>query len=1827
MTSTAPRETEDTLFPVPEQVRLYRAAPAQERMWFAHEQSPEDRSYNVFLAFSVTGFLDVGALRDAVSDVVRAHEPLRTTFRHIDGLLHQLVAESVPTPFTVHACDTVEGPEVRAQLAARATEPFDLRRGPVFRVDLFSSDAATHVLLLSMHHIVTDGRSLGIVCDDIAEAYGRRLAGEVFLSDEELPQFGDYCEMLAEAAEGPDAQEGGIAYWRSILSPLPKPLQLPLDRLRPAVQQPEAERLSFRLGSDTSSAIRAVARREGVPLSSVALASYMLVLAAWTEEAEFIVGMPASGRTDDEVMDMVGLFVNILPVRLEVPRASKGSHLLRSVASRLTEAVDHEETPLEKIVEAVSPPRSPGRNPLFDALFTAQNTSDVSLGLPRARTSVMDVDTSWTRHDLELNVWSDEPEIRFMLVARRSLFELVTVEALVSAIRRTAAALAYPGQSVEELLETARPDVPSPQRPSRPQSEALERIRGLPGVTGTALARCVSPDGAPRQTALVSSSTPLTEARVFHAAGPETSIDSVALINALPARPDGRLDLSAVEATVLGQESTAEWDSEAGRAAQVSMVSAPAAPRARRQPPPAISQVTSSAEQHLPATAPGAQMPLSVASGGPAPELPHHDLAEALARAAATDRGTTLVEESGRTTRIGYTELYAAAQKIATRLRRTAPSHSPLVLAFRTNTWLLPRLWGCILAGLPAMPWVPPLDEDDLPGAMQEVLGLLGDAAILAEGPLAHFAGPAAESAGPGVLYLRDERHPPDGKDTEDRSRLPSDSPGGSSFPPSDRDSDALLLRTSGSTRTPKAVRLTHRQILTRSAGSAVACGLSDEEVSLNWMPLDHVGGVVMFHIRDVVLGFEQVQVATHYVLAEPARWMRLCAKHGVTTTWAPNFAFGLAVRAAERLAAEGIELHMLRHILNGGEAVRRSTVVEFLRSFTPLGLPEDAVRPSWGMSETGSGQTDSARCTIAELSSGDGPVPVGRLYPGFSIRVVDESGDPVPEGEEGRLEVSGHSVTPGYHRDQERTAEAFTEDGWFVTGDLATFRDGELSIIGRAKDTVIIHGLNFACEEIEVEVESRCTVRPSCSAAFSLPLEGTDTEQLCVATVPETDSPKTSAELAEEIREATRRVTGHPATVFFLAEETIPRTTIGKIMRAALRQQLREGALRAEQHSAPVPGEDGSDIFGGVPDWFFVPSERPALDFDPRSNPALVSRPSVNSALVLTIGTSPIHESLVSALELLGVATVPAPSPSLSWATLSRETEPGRTGVTEADTVLLLLGKDPEEDPTGRILRLTQAIGHLAVQLSQAASATGRRRELVVVSHSAGMTSREEWAESGARGAISGLLRSLSGELPEVNLRLIRADGASAGATAREVVVGEESVSLRRTHHGESRTCKALEPLTGALDETNLPPTGGCFVIAGGTGEIGLSLAEYLLSERDATVLLLGRKERRLSNEDHRDPVAVLSERHGASRVHVMAADVTDRKELAAAVARFESRTGRAVQGAFHCAGGFSESVFADVDDAMLRKTMEAKVAGALHLIDVLKERASPFLIFCSSVSGYLGAPMAASYAAANSFLDELALNAADSSVRCRSIAWSMWRETGLSRGFAHPGRAAERGTLVLEPATAAASWPIVLSSSEPLILVGLDETRPLIGALLNPPGQGRRALELDGDPEQFGVPSDVLGRRVPVVRKEASGSSENATPASAAPPGRRGEIERRISAHWQDVLALPKVERTASFFDLGGTSIHLSQVHERLREELDPKLTLSQLFQLHTVAELSAHLARRTSSAPPEDSSESSHDRSTTRTSGYEESTPQVSKAAARGRERAARRRRRSR
>jgi amino acid adenylation domain-containing protein len=397
---------------------------AQQRLWFLDQLHPGRSTYNIARRVRIDGPLDVEALRRALNAVVARHEALRTRLVVIDGTPQQVVAPSLSLALAVTDLSTLPDPEVRAQqLAVEAVrQPFDLARGPLIRATLFRLADQEHLLVLAVHHVISDAWSLGIIFREIGTLY------QTFTRNEpsplaELPiQYGDFATWQRRTLAG-ETLERELAYWREQLQNLPVALQLPTDRPRPAVETTRGAKQSTVIPKEVSDKLKELSRREGATVFTALLAAFHTLLYRYTSQHDIVIGSPIAGRTLAETEGLVGFFVNTLALRLD----SSGNPTFRELLHRTREvalgAYAHQDLPFEKLVEELQPERDLRRSPVFQVAFAYQNFPSHKLQLPGLLLRSEPAESGNAKFDLMLYMWQRGDGLRAVLEYNTDLFD------------------------------------------------------------------------------------------------------------------------------------------------------------------------------------------------------------------------------------------------------------------------------------------------------------------------------------------------------------------------------------------------------------------------------------------------------------------------------------------------------------------------------------------------------------------------------------------------------------------------------------------------------------------------------------------------------------------------------------------------------------------------------------------------------------------------------------------------------------------------------------------------------------------------------------------------------------------------------------------------------------------------------------------------------------------------------------------------------------------------------------------------------------------------------------------------------------------------------------------------------------------------------------------------------------------------------------------------------------------------------------------------------------------------------------------------------------
>lgn len=404
---------------------------AQQRLWLLDQIQRGSSAYNIFFAIRLTGMLDVSALQHALGEVVHRHESLRTTFPEVEGQVVQKISSY--SGHGMQVCELQIGSEETASdylnriLSEEAHRPFDLAQGPLFRSRLIRVAEQEHILQMTMHHIVSDGWSIGILVREIAEQYDAHLEGR--LPDvSALPvQYADYAVWQREWLTG-SVKETQLAYWKKQLSGVPNLLQLPTDHPRPRIPSMRGSTESALLKAEFLDRLHQLSREQGATLFMVLLAAFNVLLSRYSGQKDIAVGSPIAGRNRTEIEDLVGFFVNALVLRSDLDGDPTFSELLARVREICLSAYAHQDLPFEMLVDELQVERSLGHSPIFQVVFVLQNAPRKSLELKRLTAEYLPIESNTAKFDLTLTMQEAPAGLQTWMEYNTDLFDASTIQ-------------------------------------------------------------------------------------------------------------------------------------------------------------------------------------------------------------------------------------------------------------------------------------------------------------------------------------------------------------------------------------------------------------------------------------------------------------------------------------------------------------------------------------------------------------------------------------------------------------------------------------------------------------------------------------------------------------------------------------------------------------------------------------------------------------------------------------------------------------------------------------------------------------------------------------------------------------------------------------------------------------------------------------------------------------------------------------------------------------------------------------------------------------------------------------------------------------------------------------------------------------------------------------------------------------------------------------------------------------------------------------------------------------------------------------------------------
>ncbi|MET9225533.1 amino acid adenylation domain-containing protein [Lentzea sp. NPDC003310] len=393
-------------------------SPAQQRLWYLHEVDPGSVEYTSMRVLRLHGELDLTALRRALTELVARHEPLRTRFSTVDGQGVQLVGPATEVELLVEDCRPGPGRKREEALGdlldAEARVPFDLRAAAPFRVRLVRMSAQDHVLVLTLHHILTDGWSMGVIADELTSGYAGRVVAPPVV------QYADFAAWQRDRTFAADEE-----YWAAQLAGL-RPVDLPTDRPRPPVRTSAGDACRFAIGPDTTARLGELAAGERATLFMVLAAAVQLLVARYSGSGDVAVGTARSGRNRVETERLVGFFVNTVVLRSRIAEDRTFTELLGEVRSTVLDAFAHDELPFQRLLDLLKVDRDPSRSPLTEVVVNLQNAPVGAVELPGLRLEEVTPPLLTASTDLAFDFFPDGEGLAGFLTFNSDLYDAAT---------------------------------------------------------------------------------------------------------------------------------------------------------------------------------------------------------------------------------------------------------------------------------------------------------------------------------------------------------------------------------------------------------------------------------------------------------------------------------------------------------------------------------------------------------------------------------------------------------------------------------------------------------------------------------------------------------------------------------------------------------------------------------------------------------------------------------------------------------------------------------------------------------------------------------------------------------------------------------------------------------------------------------------------------------------------------------------------------------------------------------------------------------------------------------------------------------------------------------------------------------------------------------------------------------------------------------------------------------------------------------------------------------------------------------------------------------
>ena len=1124
-----------------EEYGVYPLSAEQKRMWFLYQVDKKNPYYNIVFGIGISGSLDVKRLEQAIRFVISQQKMLKTYVIMLEGEAFQ--TEDTETDFTLETVNISSKEEETGLFDEAYRQSFDLEHELPYVIKLLRYSENQYTLMFKIHHMFCDGWSMGVLKNQIFDAYHA-------LAEGREPAAANTYQYYDYAMQNHEAKQDDVIFWKETLKSANFSTELPYSH-------PESRDISSSFISEKQvgdyHAVKEYCAKLKISAYTFFLGIYGMMLYSYSGERDFVVGSPVLNRNDAKWSSVVGFFANTVPVSFGFSECES----LESYFGRLNEIVidslDHSEMQFDQIVELMNIRRHDNENPMFQSVFAYAN--EMLTGNGNRDESGLKTEMLRSQHDrtpqFNLICYLTEKNESYVLsfAGKGTVFSKQRVEEMQDRfLKITEKVVSGKAVGTDHISVTESQEH---------EDEVLEKIRMhvAEKLKGSFEIREIFCDSYGNFIlAYYVSEKKIENLDVTQLFSDENYTVIPVQVCALPETDEGEVDTVGLHSHTVrlireirrkyyfyhNNSKVTDLCLEQSLKNEIEYYSFNQL----------VSKANADEKKESEQNAESDSEKLSVLYAGEIEPYPFENLGDVIRMMdeQLLNNEFIYIDRDGSRNLHTYREMFRTAQRIAVNMRQSGMKKQDKAVILINDIYEFCCIfWACMLSGIIAVPMTAPDLTDYVPenGAVGRILKIVE----ICESP---YVISRPEDIAALTAIQPDLNTIPD-------TYLLSETDESFEAPEVSSEDIAIIMFTSGSTGIPKGVQLCHRNLISRSVSYNRFAEITENDIMLNWMPMEHVGGLVMSMLHCTFKGCRQIEIDTQHILKNPVKWMEYLDEYRATLTWAPNFAYGLMLEQREAIEKIPLDLTSVRIILNGGEAINFNACHEFLVMMEQKGLSYSSMWPLWGMTETSSGVLVSKKFGQILYKNS---VSVGEIIQGVKIRIVDDENRPVPVGEIGDLHVCGETVNMGYYKLDDENARSFTEDGWFVTGDRAMIQENEVIITGRNKEIMIINGVNVSCIEVEKNIEELEEIQTGTVGCIADKNADTSQDEVCIF-YGEYD-PEQRETIRSKISQLMNRSYGFSYDYLVpLDPDTIPRSSIGKIDKKVLLRKLRNGELR----------------------------------------------------------------------------------------------------------------------------------------------------------------------------------------------------------------------------------------------------------------------------------------------------------------------------------------------------------------------------------------------------------------------------------------------------------------------------------------------------------------------------------------------------------------------------------------------------------------------------------------------------------------------------------------